>query len=145
MAYGPKAQLQLLQLIGIKTPNWTGMLAMMVFAVVLLLLLTSAVWLLLQRKNDPVVQLYRKFCNKMKKIGLERGAAEGPADYARRLIRARPELREPVGQITTIYVKLRYGRFSTSGLALLRKRVNKFRVSPTTTAARSERGAGHTQ
>lgn len=128
MAYGPKAQLELLRLVGISTPDWVNVVAGMILAI-LLLMFATAVFLMLRtrRRIDPVIKLYQLFCKKLEKAGLERSPSEGPADYARRVVSAREELSEPVNRITRTYIALRYGRHNPAAIPLLRKQVQTFR------------------
>ncbi len=79
------------------------------------------------RVGDPARTAYLKFCNKLRRKGLPRDPAEGPADYAHRLELLRPDLAPAVGAITRLYVALRYG-LETSAAALeeLRQRVRQF-------------------
>ena len=129
MAYGPRAQLELLKLLGIKTPNWVNIVVGMSLAILLLLLTTAALWMMRSRqKPDPAVNSFHLFCRKLQRIGLERRSAEGPSDFARRVISARHDLRGPVNHITNLYITLRYGRSNSSGLPLLRKLVREFKV-----------------
>ena len=132
MSYGPEAQNQLLKLAGVKTPNWIKTVVIMAATVFILFMLIAAIYLHTRQKPDPVAHLYHQFCRKLRRIGIERGATEGPFDFAERLISARPDLRQAVGRITDTYIKLRYGHFSKRGLALLRRQVADFKISPQT-------------
>lgn len=58
-----------------------------------------------QRKLSAVDREYLKFCNLFEKRGLGRRFGEGPIDYARRLLLARPDLEEPVGAVTRAYIR----------------------------------------
>jgi hypothetical protein len=70
---------------------------------------------------------YRRFCDKLRRRGLTREAAEGPVDYARRVERLRPELTPAVEAITRLYVALRYGaESSAAALIELQRRVRQF-------------------
>ena len=69
---------------------------------------------------------YQRFCNKLAKRGLRRAPHEGPAAFARRVIRARPELQSSVQSITDIYISLRYDQPDPSGVHALRERVRAF-------------------
>lgn len=130
MAYGPAAQRELLELLGMQTPRWANMIAVMALGVVLVLAVTAAVWRFTRKNEDPVVAAYRRYCAKLDRFGYPRRPAEGPVDYARRLLEARPDLAAPVNRITRLYVALRYGRAAPAGVALLRKHVASFRVKP---------------
>lgn len=53
------------------------------------------------------MSLYARFCRKLEEHGLPRGPAEGPRDFARRIVR--PDLASLSGDIAEGYVALRYG------------------------------------
>ena len=64
----------------------------------------------------------------MAEAGLPRLPGEGPVDYQTRIEASRPDLARPAGGIIDLYVRLRYTRAAgKDDLALLRKRVRKFR------------------
>lgn len=76
-----------------------------------LLLLGLTAWMLHNRTRlDPIVRAWNRLSRKLSRIGLARKAWEGPADYARRVTLARPELAQPLLAIATLYIDLRYGR-----------------------------------
>jgi hypothetical protein len=77
--------------------------------------------------QDPAKIAYLRFCDKLRRKGLPRDPAEGPADYARRLEQARPDLAPAVAAITGLYVSLRYGiETSAAVLEELKQRVARF-------------------
>lgn len=79
-----------------------------------------------QRHRDPVQRAWLEFCRRLRRVGLERGAAEAPRAYADRVMRARADLAREVVAITRLYTRLRYG--SAGGDAtLLARRVRRFR------------------
>jgi transglutaminase-like putative cysteine protease len=59
--------------------------------------------------GDPLERIYSVFCRRLARIGLSRRPREGPLDYSRRVIAARPDLRAPVGAFMELYLRLRYG------------------------------------
>lgn len=128
MDYGREAQFQLLKKIGMETPNWLSAVIAMIAAIIFSLLLLSALWMHRRKKQDPVVKLYNKFCNKLAKAGLARAPTEGPLDFSRRSIQERADLRDPVLRITAEYIELRYGYFSSTRLNHFRQRVTAFRI-----------------
>ena len=68
-------------------------------------------WRLARRRQvppDPIARIYRRFCAKLGRAGVTRRASEGPLDFAARVVATRPQLREPVENITGMYVALRY-------------------------------------
>jgi hypothetical protein len=130
ISYGPRAQLELLKLVGIRTPSWVNVVAGMILALMTLMIVTAAILMLRSRqRSDPVTRLYGQFCKKLEKAGFERRPYEGPVDYARRITLAREDLSEQVTRITRTYIALRYGRQNAAALPVLRKQVQAFRTS----------------
>ena len=73
-------------------------------------------WILLAQKQktaDRVLRIYNRFCKKLTKHGLTRGAGEGAKDFAERAKIKLPEQAEDIDRITGLFVKLRYGRVFT--------------------------------
>ncbi len=124
--YDLVAQQELLSWLGVQAPNWIKMVVLAVGAVIVLVLVFAAFLFYPRRHKDPVVQLYCRFCSKLAKRGLRRDPHEGPMNYARRVIRERPELQPSVQAITDIYIRLRYDRTEPAGVHALRERVRAF-------------------
>ena len=81
-----------------------------------------------QAPQDPVVAAYGRYCARLARRGLERGAAEGPWDYYRRVAEARPASAGQARLITALYSALRYGKPSQqASLRHLQRLVRKFR------------------
>ena len=57
---------------------------------------------------DPLERIYARFCRRFSRIGLPRRASEGPVDYAKRVIAARPDLDVAVESFISLYLPLRY-------------------------------------
>ena len=129
MAYGPKAQLQFLKLVGIKAPTWLSLVTTMALVIALILLLISALWMYTRQNLDPVAKVYASFCHKLKKAGLERSPTEGPMDSCRRIINVRSDWGDAIAKITAAYIELRYNRFNQSELAHFRKMVASFKAT----------------
>jgi len=67
------------------------------------------------RKSAPVrtekaPRAYEIFCRKLACITHPRRPEQGPVDFARQVAGQRPDLAERIGEITALYVRLRYGR-----------------------------------
>jgi hypothetical protein len=62
------------------------------------------------------------------RLGIRRLPSEGPRDFSRRIVNARPELERQVNRITEIFILLRYGRATDPGrrLAHLQRLVRCF-------------------
>lgn len=73
-------------------------------------------WFLLYQKPksaDKVLLLYNRFCKKLAKHGLNRSTGEGVKDFAERVKAKLPEQAVEIDQITTVFIRLRYGRAAT--------------------------------
>jgi transglutaminase-like putative cysteine protease len=78
--------------------------------------------------RDAVAEEYRRFCGRLRRLGIDRPSSEGPVDFAARAIRQRPDLAGPIREITDCYVAIRYGRGDSDQLfPLLRTRIRRFR------------------
>ncbi|MGZ8927098.1 MAG: transglutaminase TgpA family protein [Methylobacter sp.] len=74
-------------------------------------------WFLLYQKPkvaDKVLLAYNRFCKKLAKHGLFRGAGEGVKDFSERVKIRLPGQIEQIDQITSLFIKLRYGRTASS-------------------------------
>jgi hypothetical protein len=60
-------------------------------------------------KSDPLESSYGAFCRRLGAVGLPREPHEGPADYAARVVEARPDLKATVEPFLRYYVAARYG------------------------------------
>ena len=98
----------------------TLMLALVTLAIALLL------WRATRPLRDPLSAAYAKFCAKLARIGLARGATEAPLAYAERVAKARADLAGEVHAITRLYAHLRYAKAKLDA-KVLRTRVARFR------------------
>jgi protein-glutamine gamma-glutamyltransferase len=103
--YSLERQAQFLQRVGLTDWSVPAMIAIMIQLVVLYALLQ----LRRRQPRDPVVHWYEKYCRKLARIGVVRASAEGPVALAARVAHARRDLSAAVGEITNLYVALRYG------------------------------------
>jgi transglutaminase-like putative cysteine protease len=77
--------------------------------------------------RDPAKRAYEKFCRKLARAGVRRGASEGPELFARRAVSLRPEWSRAIGEITALYIAARYGKSpAASVLEELRRQVRGF-------------------
>ncbi|MBI3935362.1 MAG: DUF3488 domain-containing transglutaminase family protein [Betaproteobacteria bacterium] len=111
LGYTQERQRQFLRSFGIADPAWRNLAAMLLVATGIAVLILAALVLrkLKTTVTDPVLRAYRRFCGKLARKGLPRHPAEGPADYAARLARERPELAKAVSLVSALYISLRYG------------------------------------
>jgi transglutaminase-like putative cysteine protease len=129
LGYTPERQRWLLANAGVDDATWQKLTAILfVLAGAIVAMFTAlALRRLKSRVRDPVRIAYQTFCDRLRRKGLPRGAAEGPVDYARRLEQARPDLAPAVGAITRLYIALRYGaESSANALIELQRRVRQF-------------------
>ena len=91
--------------------------AMIYWMVAVICLITAVLsWMLLRQKQkttDRALRIYNRFCKKLAKRGLSRGVGEGANDFAGRAKRKLPKQAADIDRITSLFVKLRYGRVST--------------------------------
>jgi len=127
LAYGGDQQKQFLQRLGLGQLSATGIGLVLVGSMVALLLLVAG-WMFWRRSPaDPVVVLYERYCGRLAKRGLVRGAAEGPLDFCRRVATVRPADAGQAKLITSLYVALRYqSGAGQQRLGQLRRQVNRF-------------------
>ncbi len=129
LGYNQERQRQFLARLNPFLATWQGM-AWGLAAAGSVLLLSMAVWLIprwVKARTDPTCRLYARFCRRLQRRGLVRGGAEGPADFAARAAALRPDLAEPIRQITRLYLALRYGRAEADGLTEFKRAVARFR------------------
>jgi len=94
----------------------------------LAVVLGTVFWFMLRsRKNDRdrAVQLYERFCARMARLGLPRQPAEGPRDFARRVVLERPSLGRRAEEIADAYIALRY-RGAGGDMTVLERLVGEF-------------------
>jgi len=111
LSYGPELQRDVLAALGFNHPSWKNMTLMLVL-LVSTLLIGIAGWLLLKKPviSDPVLRTYQRFCERAAGLGIRRRNSEGPQDFSRRIVIARPELERQVDRITEVFILLRYGQ-----------------------------------
>ncbi len=126
LGYGPQRQRELLQRLGMRSPDWRAM-ALWLLAGTTLTLVSLAAWLLLQRRprQDGARRLYDRFCRKLARQGLQRRPSEGPLAFARRATSLRQGDAEGIKQVTELYIASRYA--GREDLALLARAVRRFR------------------
>ncbi len=125
--YNGRNQSRFLSSLGID--DIKAMLYWMVCGIGLITALLS--WFLLHQKQkavDPVLRIYNRFCKKIIKQGLQKGAGEGVKDFAGRVKKKLPEQAADINRITGLFIKLRYGRNATlDDLKLFKELVEKFK------------------
>lgn len=113
MGYTQQDQQNLLNRIGIRTDTWKWALWTILIAAGLIAFLTLAFAVGLKyrslEKKDPARRIYDAFRKKLARRGIDATPSQGPLDFAETVIRRRPDLNDPVREITNLYVRLRYG------------------------------------
>lgn len=129
LGYNQERQRQFLARLNPFLATWQGMVSGLAAAggVLLLLMAVLAVPRLARRKPDPVKRLYARYCQRLRQCGIERGVAEGAADFARRAEELRPDLAEPIRRISQLYLALRYGEPQADTLTEFKRQVSAFR------------------
>jgi transglutaminase-like putative cysteine protease len=116
LAYGPDLQQRVLDMLGLGNGaggGWGRALLALTAGVVGLLTLVSVgiAWRLRRVADaDPVVRAWRQVCARLGAIGYPRGPSEGPLAYGERIAALRPDLAETIEDLTSRYVRLRYGQ-----------------------------------
>ncbi|GMQ96696.1 MAG: protein-glutamine gamma-glutamyltransferase TgpA [Gammaproteobacteria bacterium] len=131
LGYNNIRQKAFLSELGFSNASWG---AMTIWLTVLSAMLMGIVALWLFRRqllgpHDAVVKAYARFSHKLASIGLDRKANEGPLDYARRILKQRPDLDAPVSGIIRLYIRLRYESGSSDkDLHILKRSIKLLRV-----------------
>jgi transglutaminase-like putative cysteine protease len=115
-------QQRMMEIVGLGHLREFGLaIALIVSASVVLSLLLAAMTRT-AAPQDPLERIYAAFCKRLCRIGLPRRASEGPLDFSRRVVAARPDLRIPVESFISLYIPQRYG---SSGGAHERKQLEQ--------------------
>ncbi len=78
------------------------------------------------RTRDEAARLYARCTARLARLGLTRGATEGPQAFARRVAVARPDLAQAVTEISRLYERARYAG-DTHALSALAEATRRFR------------------
>jgi protein-glutamine gamma-glutamyltransferase len=129
LGYNPDRQREMLSWLGMEHPSWQSM-AMLLFWSIAGVVMATGLWLVFRMRRESAVQrAWLRFCAKLRRAGLERGAAEGPVHYATRAAGRLPQRADAIRAIARLYVDLRYGpKADGAGLAQLRDLVRGFRA-----------------
>lgn len=130
LGYGPERQLALLARLGLPGGDWRTLVVGLVVLVAGIMggFTLWLAWRSRGPRQDPARAAYDLFCARLAARGLARGAAEAPADYARRVAAARPDLAGPVAAVTRDYLAARYGPGAdATDVAALWRRIRAFR------------------
>lgn len=130
LGFDPQRQRDLLRRLGMASPDWRQMTALLA-GLSALVLLGLALGLLSQRpQRDAVQRAWQRFTRRLARRGLPPQPWEGPCAYAERIAREKPALAADVRAIAGLYAKLRYGTPAGNDaqaiLAELRRRIASF-------------------
>lgn len=131
LGYGAEQQMDFLQHLGFGRPRWFDLALVATVAVTGALLMLAALMAFRHRTPalPPVLRVYGRFCARLDRIGLGKFSNEGPADYARRVGTARPDLAADVEAINELFASIRYGADSgPEDLERLKRLVDEFRA-----------------
>ena len=129
LAYGPDRQKEFLSGLGFGPVDWGGMTVAMVAGLTVLGLGFAGLRWRGRLARDPVARAWQRFCARLARRGLARGAHEGPVAFTERVAASRSKLATPAREIGQLYAALRYG--PTAPLAevrRLRRLVRRFRA-----------------
>lgn len=129
VGYSKQRQESFLAGLGFGSISWEKLLTALGVGA-LLIMLAYLAWQWRPRPvRDPVLAAYLHFCRKLARAGLVRAPHEGPLDFARRAASARVDLAPAIGDVTRLYLKLRYGPGEISGeRQVLKRAVAAFRA-----------------
>lgn len=109
LAYGPELQQEFLSKLGLI--DWQRMI---IALTVLVTLALSILGLSLMRqaavivRNDPALRLWHAAQRKLARAGIATRPSEGPQDFASRIARQHPELRDAMESLAALYLQTRY-------------------------------------
>jgi transglutaminase-like putative cysteine protease len=129
LAFGPDRQAELLERLGLRAPT-LGDIALVCAVTVSVLLLGYTV--LATRRTGPrpdaLEATWQRLLRTLARAARPRQPTEGPAEYARAVAAARPDLATEVLDLVGDYLRLRYeGTGSPEAVARFRTRVRHFR------------------
>ena len=111
LGYGPKLQNLLLGRFGLGLHNLNMWIAALIGLPLLALSLGLGILKLVTlEKVPPEVKIYRCYCRRWARRGLQRKLPETPTAYAQRLYRAFPLEAQKAATIAALYLGLRYGK-----------------------------------
>ena len=115
--YSDEDQRSLMQRLGLGDFGEIGLALLMVSSAGLVLALVVVGLTRGSRERLSATEVcYRRFCRRLERRGLPRRASEGPLDYGRRLVSARPDLAPQVTHFLALYARARYAPDPDAGL-----------------------------
>jgi transglutaminase-like putative cysteine protease len=129
LGFGPEAQRELLEKLGLRQPNLYHLLGIMLGGSGCFLLALS--WWLARPgrpRPDPATRVYRRFCSAVAARFRMRLHNEAPAAFAAAAGNELPQWRDEIDRITQLYLRVRYEDSDATELDELRSRVRAFRL-----------------
>lgn len=131
--YDQERQSDLLKrLLGEVSARNVALFLLLMGGVPVLLMLVGFWWLSPRRRDPPALRLYRRYESKLRrKLGLTRKPDEGIADFSRRVVEKRPDLRKAIEDIDQQFNDLLYdpGQAAPARLRLLRERIRQLKIT----------------
>lgn len=129
LGYDDERQLQLLKRLGIDEFGWQTLFSLLTALFLGLCLTLILIGLFLFRNRfqhaDQAQRWYTVFCNKLAKLGYQRYAHEGPADFSERIASVNKNIATAIQEITQHYIEVRYAS-NINELRNLKKLVRDF-------------------
>jgi transglutaminase-like putative cysteine protease len=127
LGYNSERQRELLQRLGMPSPDWRSMTIALTVASGLVMLALGMIALRRRQRRDPVQALWLRAGRRLARRGLARREYEGPLDYAERVAASRPDLASSIRALAWLYTTLRYGNAGGERLSDFRRTVAAFR------------------
>jgi transglutaminase-like putative cysteine protease len=110
LGYDQERQVSLFSRLGFGIVSWQDLGIYLLIGVGSVIGIVALFTLRARREySGKVERAYAAFCTRLAHVGIVRGAAEGPLDFATRAKTLRPDLAPRIEVITRLYVALRYG------------------------------------
>jgi transglutaminase-like putative cysteine protease len=110
LTFNQDSQERLLKRLHIPEPDAQKLILLL--AAMLALVLVWLTWQVRReldpKSKDPALRGFLRLCNKLAAVGIPRHRHEGALDYALRVSRERPDLKQPVTALCEAYAALRY-------------------------------------
>lgn len=110
LGYTTERQTRFLSQLGLNNVTWQNLtIALIVSSGIIIGLLALLLLLrLASRRLDPVQRVYKRYCERMARLGAPRRPGEGPRDYTNRASLQFPAIRSQLQRIGALYIALRY-------------------------------------
>jgi len=114
VGYSLQTQQDVLSKIGLAVGSWKWMIIGLFFgsglAVFMGVFVFYRIWNRASANMDRIQRDYLLLCEKLARIDIPRKPGQGPQNYSKKVVLARPDLAEPVNRLIRLYIQLRYGK-----------------------------------